>query len=377
MAPSAITPDVVPTVTGTGKSRLTKADHGYLDTSNDVVADYTTTEIRGNAEILTAASTKTYGDWRDDFFKKGYHVAKGAIPRERAESYRQRMLDWFANIASSVPSVSDKAFSYDDRSTWTQAHLPMMMKGGMIINYCAAHEAWAWELRSEPGVIEPFAQLWGDSELLVSFDAPNVTLPGRTDVPWSPWPHVDQSPTRKGLACVQGIINLSPAGPKDGGLLLYQGSSALFDQFFAENPPRAKVEGQPGQVDFYAFTEQDVEWFKQRGGCKLVKICAEPGDVIIWDSRTVHYAALPESDIIRTIQYATYAPRKLATETDLALKAELFRKHEASTHWPHCNIWGNGKAMRDGRICPAERDEPIEKPEITDTVLKLAGLKEY
>ena len=33
---------------------------------------------------------------------------------------------------------------------------------------------------------------------------------------WKPWPHVDQAPTPQGLACAQGIINLSEAGPLDG-----------------------------------------------------------------------------------------------------------------------------------------------------------------
>lgn len=175
---------------------------------------------------------------------------------------------------------------------------------------------------------------------------------------------------------MQGIINLSPAGPKDGGLQLYQGSSELFEQFFVEHPLQAKAEGAPGQVDWYGFTSEDVEWFKDRG-CELIKIDAEPGDVIIWDSRTVHYSKMPESDTIRTIMYATYAPASLATPEDLALKAELFKRYEGSTHWPHCNIWGQGKAMRDGKICPGERDEPLEKPVLTDTVLKLAGLKAY
>jgi hypothetical protein len=229
---------------------------------------------------------------------------------------------------------------------------------------------------SEPGVIEAFAKIWGTDELLVSFDAPNITLPGRKDITWAPWPHIDQSPTRKGFACVQAIINLSPAGPNDGGLMLYQGSSELFEQFFIEHPLKPKEEGAPGQVDFFAFSEAEVEWFKNRG-CKLIKIDADPGDLIVWDSRTVHFAKHPESDMIRTIMYATYAPAKLATPEDLALKVDLFRRYEGSTHWPHCNIWAQGKAIRDGKVCPGERDEPLEKPELTDTVLKLAGVKPY
>jgi hypothetical protein len=46
---------------------------------------------------------------------------------------------------------------------------------------------------SEPGVIKAFAELWGTEELIVSFDAVNVTFPygehGRKDVDWiNPWP---------------------------------------------------------------------------------------------------------------------------------------------------------------------------------------------
>ena len=33
--------------------------------------------------------------------------------------------------------------------------------------------------------------------------------------------------------------------------------------------------------------------------------------------------------------------------------------------------------MRDGEVCPKDRSEPFEKPELTDTVLRLAGVKEY
>ena len=193
---------------------------------------------------------------------------------------------------------------------------------------------------------------------------------------WKPWPHVDQAPTRQGLACAQGIINLSEAGPLDGGLQLLQGSSELFETFFKENPPKPKAADAPGQFDWFGFSLEDIKWFEDRG-CKLIKVEAAPGDLIIWDSRTVHYASLPKSETIRTIIYATYTPARLATPEDLTLKSELFHKYEATTHWPHCNIFGQGKAMRNGKICPGERDEPLEKPVLTERLLKLAGVKPY
>ncbi|KAL1890763.1 hypothetical protein Sste5346_008088 [Sporothrix stenoceras] len=346
-----------------------RSTNDYLQNSHGTVHDYDT-KVGGTHDILASQANQNipFGDWRDDFFSKGYVVIKGAIPRERADQYRATAMDWFNKFPF--------GFDMNDKSTWVQEKLPMMMKGGMILNYCAAHEKWVWDARCEDGVIDAFAKLWGTHELLVSFDAVNVTLPGRTDVQWSPWPHVDQSPTRRGLACAQGIINFSNAGPKDGGLVLLQGSSELFERFFQEHPPAPKAAGAPGQFDWYGFKEEDVQWFISQG-CSVVKVDAEPGDLIIWDSRTVHYARLPESETVRTILYATYTPASLASPEDVALKADIFHRYEATTHWPHCNIFGQGKAMRHGEVCSGERDEPLEKPVLTDKLLKLAGVKPY
>lgn len=154
------------------------------------------------------------------------------------------------------------------------------------------------------------------------------------------------------------------------------GSAPLMEQFFIENPPRDRSNVQAKHFDFYGFTEQEVKWFEARG-CKQIKANLDPGDFIIWDSRTIHHVALPESDTIRTVIYACYTPRALAKPEDVAYKAELFKRFEATTHWPHCNIWGHGKAMVDGKLDPLERDEPLEKPVETDQILKLAGVKAY
>lgn len=52
----------------------------------------------------------------------------------------------------------------------------------------------------------------------------------------------------------------------------------------------------------------------------------------------MHYAKFPESDMIRTIIYACYTPASFAKEEDLVKKAELFKKFETTTHWPHIHI---------------------------------------
>lgn len=45
----------------------------------------------GVDRIKLDGSDRHYGDWRDDLIRDGYAVIKGAIPRERALSYANRM----------------------------------------------------------------------------------------------------------------------------------------------------------------------------------------------------------------------------------------------------------------------------------------------
>ncbi|KAL6355871.1 hypothetical protein LRP88_09454 [Fusarium phalaenopsidis] len=261
----------------------------------------TTTQTGAQAQALPslqANAAQSYGDWRDDFFKNGYYVFK----------------DWLQSF--------DNGFDLGDKATWTKEHLLQNFRH-MYLNYYAAHEKFMWDARTEPEIVKRFKELWGTKELLVSFDTFNITLPGRKDIDFAPRPHTDQAPERKGLACVQGLLNLSPAGPKDGGLLLMVGSSSLFEEFFRCSPARDGGNVAAKFYDFYDFNEDEIKWFEEKG-CRQIKVNAEPGDLILWDSRTIHHVALPESETIRTVLYTCFTPAALAKPEDVTYKAELF-----------------------------------------------------
>lgn len=114
----------------------------------------------------------------------------------------------------------------------------------------------------EPGVLNAFAYLWVTDELLASFDALNITLPNRKDVPRKPaWEYIDQSHLRRGMHCVQAIINLSLSGPEDGGLVVYPRSHKLNDGFF--NTQTKKSSWKP--KDLYMFEREQLQWFIAKG----------------------------------------------------------------------------------------------------------------
>ena len=105
------------------------------------------------------------------------------------------------------------------------------------------------------------------------------------------------------------------------------------------------------------------------------------GDLILWDSRTVHWGGEPteKSDTIRTVVYAAYAPACMSLKDALAEKQRVFEANGATTHWPHDNIKLRDMQARlpDGSVDPRNRAEPLEKAKWSDRLLKLAGVKAY
>lgn len=111
----------------------------------------------------------------------------------------------------------------------------------MIHGYGITHEDYVWAVRSEPGVIDAFEKLYDDKDLLVSFDAINMTLPRKDAKKNTPWPHQDQDPTTPGFRCMQGLVNLLPNGPQDGGLIVCKGShrvSQEMHEVFKDEPDK-------------------------------------------------------------------------------------------------------------------------------------------
>jgi hypothetical protein len=296
-------------------------------------------------------------------------VIKNAIPYEKAVEYQQKAFAWLKSFSTTLDLSSP--------STWTKENLPVQSTINTFNAYGVAHEKFMWDARMEPGIISAFATLWGTQELLVSFDALNITFPNRKDVPrMLSWEHIDQSPLRRGLHCVQGVINLSKSGPEDGGLMVYPGSHRLTEEFFDTCTDKTTW----SKKDLYMFEEGQLAWFKDRE-IEPVKVEVDYGDLILWDSRTIHYGAEPTalSTTIRTVIYAAYTPARLATPEALKVKAEVFEKFGGTTHWPHDNISSRiEKAKRDdGTVDPRDHSEPREKPERSDKLLRLAGMKPY
>lgn len=308
-------------------------------------------------------------DWFESLQQDGYGIVPSVRSLEAAETYQTEAFLW-------LKSFDNDDLDLHNPSTWNSTNLPYISEINTFNHYGVVHEKFMWDIRLEPAIIEAFARIWGTDKLIVSFDALNITLPRRPGhTPRPRWPHVDQSPYREGLQCVQGIVNLSEAGPEDGGLVVFPGTHKVTERFFRERTDKASW----SRRDFYKFSPDELAWFEAQGFAEK-KVNARPGDLIVWDSRLIHYGSepTPKSDTIRTVTYVSYAPAELATPEILQTKQQAFEGWLATTHWPHDNITlrSNEPTLPDGSV-DRRRNRPRHEPEFTDRLLRLAGSIPY
>ena len=133
-------------------------------------------------------------------------------------------------------------------------------------------------------------------------------------------------------------------------------------------------------MDWYGFTAEQEQWFYDRG-CRWVKVCAQPGDLLLWDSRTLHYNVPPRGTRDRSCTYVCMAPAKLLSDEDRNKRTEAFNECRGTTHVPFASIYSKAHtpAIRGDTGEPDELDtgKPRHPRESTELVLKLAGVIPY
>ncbi|KAK4054122.1 hypothetical protein OIV83_001147 [Microbotryomycetes sp. JL201] len=307
-----------------------------------------------------------YNDFRDDLARDGFCVVKNVISEQKAADYVNEIHQW----------LEDFGLGYDrnDPSTIREECLPIIHQKGLIQAYGATHESFTWGVRSEPGVIGVFEKIFGTEDLIVSFDAVNVSLPRKDLAPNKPWAHQDQDPERPGFRCVQGFVNLAEAGDNDGGLVVLKGGHHISEEYHRAFKDEEQEFRWTNEV--YTFRETGLAWLKERG-YEWVKVNAGPGDLVLWESRVPHYNVSPQAGNPRFVVYTSYAPVYTAEEEDLLRKKELFEKLDGHSHWPQGLqpfIKEFVSPKRNGEPDPVNTWKPRKAPVLSERAYKLTGI---
>jgi len=106
--------------------------------------------------------------------------------------------------------------------------------------------------------------------------------------------------------------------------MVLEGSFPLYNEFFETHEHEAPAEGWTWR-DSHHFTPEQEKWFLDRG-CTWKKVEAGAGDVILWDSRCMHYGAAAKGD----------RPRIATCMSSLYLiKIELIHRRLLQTCWSY------------------------------------------
>ncbi|KAK3622011.1 hypothetical protein LTR56_022447 [Elasticomyces elasticus] len=330
------------------------------------MATITLTQTDAAAGRLFLRGAQEYGDFRDNLQRDGFAVIKGAVPRERADQYAEQMWKFLEDFGLD--------FDRNDPSKIHKDFLPQINEKGMCFGYGLPHEKFTWDIRSEPGVVGAFEKVYDTKDLIVSFDAVNIGFPNRKDLPENkPWPHQDQNREKPGFRCLQGLVNLLPSGPNDGGLIVCKGSHLVSEEFhkaFEDEKDRIWA----WTTEWYGFTDAGMKWLDDKGFV-WEKVCMEPGDLVVWDSRAVHYNLTSTTDQPRFATYTCYMPAADASQEDLLRKKKAFEQCKSTTHWPNAVHVGGLPVLRDGEPDPYHYLVPKSgRPQLSERAYKLTGI---
>eukprot|EP01032_Pedospumella_encystans_P007859 gene7859-9371_t len=173
----------------------------------------------------------------------------------------------------------------DDLSTWK--YWMANVANGILGGYSGSnHNDFSWNARTLPLVKTAFSKIWDDEEdLIVSYDACGAFRPFTQNKGWltnGGWWHVDQNHQcgahRQGKVTVQGLVNYYDATAETGGLCVIPGSHKHHAEVCAR-APSARM-----KIDYVSVPRNDPILTSQQA----ILVCAKAGDLILWDSRTVH-----------------------------------------------------------------------------------------
>jgi hypothetical protein len=298
------------------------------------------------ADEDAAAAAMSY---LDEF---GYLVVAAAAPP--AALQRLRSLLWLELEALG------RGIRRDDPATWHGFPTEPFAQStvGLYVGCGLGQSEVMWTARALPGVRRPFELIWGTKELISSMDGLTMFRPVSHDPSWrtaNGWWHCDQSGAKSGRHAVQGQLLLERQGPDAGGLCVLPKSHHRFEAAMRRAPDGL------GAEDFVPIPPGDA----LLSDCPPALLCAEAGDMILWDSRVAHCSTSAfvddgggsgggeggggdgcgggggsgtgetDTGLQRVTCQICMTPRRWASEAVLAQRVDAVANGSTGSHWPH------------------------------------------
>eukprot|EP00299_Pterocystis_sp_00344_P006068 c17829_g1_i1.p1 GENE.c17829_g1_i1~~c17829_g1_i1.p1 ORF type:complete len:329 (-),score=50.83 c17829_g1_i1:43-1029(-) len=275
--------------------------------------------------------------WHEFLNTQGFVVIAGVADPQQVQAARQLFWEWIESTNMGVKR--------NDVNTWHR--WPGMRGTGIFFSHGIGQSEFLWFLRGLPAVKKAFAQVWGTDDLITSFDGANAFRPWSVDPDWrtmGSWYHTDQNGiTKPGLHMVQGLVSLYDSTAETGGFVAVPQSQQHHRQVCERAGATEKTH------DFVKMVPNDPVL----NLCPPPSlICARAGDLILWDSRTIHcncpgivpptstfarirsYFRPAQVDLLRLVGYICMCPRSAAPPEVLEERKNAFKNQVTTNHWP-------------------------------------------
>ena len=234
-----------------------------------------------------------------------------------------------------------------------------------------SQSAGAWKIRGNPNIKKAFEHIWQDSELITSsmdcvivwrrwnqIKKSNATSTSSTTTststsgqkkPRTEGLHLDQNPFHKpNLECVQGMVPLFSVNKEVGGLVVVEESHTDNKRsLLQQKNPNLKHAG-----DWCPLPIRSNPTIYEQA----MLIEAEAGDLILWDSRTIHGGRVGTGSFDEDETVTSRVRVSRASSECLALRRQSFLKGACFNHSPHeaGTSTGTIKAPADPTYVPIE-----------------------
>ena len=293
-----------------------------------------------------------------DLEKKGYTVVTGVVPPGVCDEAIRQYQEWLTQ--------------FRENGSWPRTF------SGIINWYNTGHMAPTWDMRLRTKKI--FAQLWKTEKLLTSYDAIAIGRPPEDgqeefEVPGKHWLHTDQIASRIGLHAYQGALYLEEQCKDDWTFHVLEGSHKLMDDFYAKYP-KAAEQAEPN--GYYNLSPDELQFYKEAGFSRTVRVPVPKGGMALWDSRLIHANARPlmkrkHPGRWRYTVFVSMTPAIWASEEDIRDHKLAYESVMMTSHWSSTGLVPYVSKGRDNI------EYPLEMPDVakTDEAKKLSGVIPY
>ncbi len=332
---------------------------------------------------------------RDALATHGYALVRGVVPDATTCARWTTDIKQFIVGLGFGSDFKDPAVVFD-ATKWPQRGCPG------VLECCGAGQLEsAWLARLDARVRAVFAAIWRTRQLVTSIDAVCAQRPtGRSCSDADAIAlHTDQNAYRPEFDAVQGVLSLTPTHARGGGTSLVAHSHAHAPRLLSEQFPCAEMRDDHA-LNWHVLSDEETGALLAIPGCELIHVETEPGDILLWDSRTVHCGRAARDplpyDAWRFGMYICMWPAHRLRAADREAKRRSMGlglgggRAETTTHWPDGRElkprygWLPGRDARSwegGLVRPPEaKGEGVVAPPavaLTTSALRLAGVLPY